>query len=138
MTKNLILLILSLLFFKSSKAQVQKDTSKSDKDVVFTSVNKEPLFPNGGPAGFNAYLGRNIKFPKYDTDNKTFGKVIVIFIVEKDGTLSDVKMLRAPDKYIGEEAERVIRLSPPWIPGSQNGYSVRVQYTIAFSFDLSK
>lgn len=138
MTKNLTVLILTILFFQVAKAQIQKDTSKSDKDVVFTSVNKEPSFPDEGATGFNAYLGKNFKFPKYDIENKTFGKVIVTFVVEKDGRLSDVKTLRSPDKYIGEEAERVIRLSPPWIPGSQNGYPVRVQYTIVFSFDLSK
>lgn len=138
MIKNLTLLILSLLFFQVAKAQVQKDTSKSYKDVIFAAVEQEPSFPNGGSAGFNAYLGKNIKFPAYDVNNHVSGRVIVTFVVEKDGTLSDVKTLRAPDKYIGEEVERVIRLSPAWIPGSQNEQPVRVQYTIAFSFDLSK
>jgi hypothetical protein len=109
----------------------------SNKEPVFARVQKEPVFIKGGAAGFNKYLAKNVIFPEYDKQNRVRGKVIVTFVVEKDGTLSNIIALREPDQFIAKEAIRVISLSPPWNPGTQNGLPVRTQFTIQFSFSLA-
>lgn len=137
MTKNLTLLILSLLLFQV-KAKAQKDTSTSVNDAAFVPTEQMPSFSKGGASGFMNYLWKNIKFPTYDIENHVQGKVMVTFVVEKDGTLSDVKVLTSPDKYIGKAVVDVVKTSPPWNPGMQNGLPVRIQFTIPFKFDLSQ
>jgi protein TonB len=131
MTRNLTLLILSLLFLQMSKAQMRKDTS----NVIFAAVEREPSFP-GGQLAFNKFLNSNINYSKKYKENGEIGKAIVTFVVEQDGSLTDIKALRFPDKDIIQEVVRVIALSPHWNPGVQNDFLVRVQYTIAYSYHL--
>ena len=95
----------------------------------------EPSYRNGGAAGFNQFLTTAIRFPDTDVQKGTQGKVIVTFVVEKDGTLSDVKALRGPDQSIMDATVQAVKQSPPWMPGIQNGRPVRVQYTISFAFN---
>jgi TonB family protein len=103
---------------------------------IFSAVEKEPQFKSG-PGGFNAYLAKAVKFPDFDRQNGTQGRVIVTFVVEKDGTLSNVKALRGPDQSMMDAAVQAIQQSPPWLPGMQGGRPVRVQYTISFAFSLA-
>ena len=142
MIKNLTLLILSLLFFQVAKAQKEypehsADSAKSSKNPVYVAVERGPVFKNGGKLGFNVFLSKNIKYPKYDQDNKIAGGVIATFVVEKDGTISNIQVLRAPDKHLGDAVKDGIKLSPSWNPGIQNGQPVRVQHTIYFRFSLA-
>jgi len=104
-----------------------------NKPHQFVSTEKEPEFI-GGPTGFFNFLQKTIKFPEIDRRNHTSGRAVVTFIVEKDGTLDDIKVLRSPSETLANEALRVVSLSPAWIPGIQNGVPVRVQYTIPLSF----
>lgn len=103
---------------------------------IFAAVEVEPRFKTGA-AGFNAYLAKAVKFPEVDRENGTQGKVIVTFVVEKDGSLSDVKALRGPDKSMMDAAVEAIEQSPPWVPGMQGGRPVRVQFTISFAFSVA-
>jgi len=112
--------------------------NRSINQQIFAAVEREPEFPHGGAYGFNSFLVKYVKFPPEDIKQGISGRVIVTFVVEKDGALTDVKVLRSPSEALGEEAVRVVKLSPPWRPGMQNGQPVRVQYTISFAFDLSK
>ncbi|MEO7214388.1 energy transducer TonB [Mucilaginibacter sp.] len=66
-------------------------------------------------------MARNIRYPKYARENKITGRVIVTFVVERDGSLTDVKILRSPDRSLGDETLRVMKASPPWHPGMQGG-----------------
>lgn len=104
---------------------------------VYTHVDTEPQFKDGGPSGFNNYLGRTIKFPAVDREQGVHGKVIVTFMVEKDGSISNIQVLRTPSKTMGDEAIRVVKGSPPWLPGVENGQVVRTQYTISFAFSFA-
>jgi TonB family protein len=106
------------------------------REMIFSAVEQEPVYADGGGAGFNLYLSKNIVFPAYDSRIGTQGRVIVTFVVEKDGTLSNVKALRGPSKAIEDEAVKIVSLSPPWVPGMQNDSPVRVQYTISFAFKM--
>jgi protein TonB len=108
-----------------------------DPNQVFAAVEVEPHF-KGGAVAFNAFLASNVKFPAADRINGTQGKVIVTFVVEKDGSLSDIKVLRSPSQSMGDAAVAAIQQSPKWVPGTQNGRPVRVQYTISFAFSLAK
>ena len=116
----------------SEKAMVslqQKD------DKVFTAVEHAPDFP-GGVDKFYKFLQQNIKYPADARNKKIEGKVYVTFIVEKDGSLSHLKVIRDPGAGCGAEAARVMKLSPKWNAGVQNGHKVRVQYTLPINFTL--
>lgn len=127
-----ILVLTLMLSYNSSQAQ-----QKSAGNEVFTSVEHTPEFP-GGMEAFFQYLAKNIRYPAAARDKNITGKVIVTFIVEKDGSLSDVKAVRSPDQSLADEAKRVISESPKWKPGTQNNHVVRVQYTIPVQFSIVK
>jgi TonB family protein len=104
---------------------------------TYTWIEAVPEF-SGGIEAFYKFLGRNIHYPAAARRNGTQGRVIISFIVEKDGTLSDVKASNRVGDGLDKEAVRVMKLSPPWKPGSQNGKPVRVAYSIPISFTISK
>ncbi|MEO8886638.1 MAG: TonB family protein [Mucilaginibacter sp.] len=106
-----------------------------DVNKIYTTVEKLPEFP-GGLAKFGQYLSKNIRYPAVDRENNTTGKAFMQFVVEKDGSLTDIKVLRSPTQAMGDEATRVLKASPRWVPGVQNGRPVRAQYTIPISFTL--
>jgi len=111
--------------------------TEEDPNKIFTSVEKNPEFP-GGLEKFYAYLSKSIRYPAVARENNTQGKVIVNFVVEKDGSLTDVKVVRGIGDGCDEEAVRVLRASPHWGPGIQNGRPVRCSYTVPISFTLSE
>ncbi|MFD2148467.1 energy transducer TonB [Mucilaginibacter antarcticus] len=108
---------------------------KSIDNMLFSQVEKQPSF-QGGLEGFAKFLSENIKYPKDDRDNKVQGKVIATFTTEIDGTLSDIKAIRGPSQAMMDEAVRVLKMSPKWQPGYQNGHAVRVSYTVPIAFNL--
>ncbi|RYY06034.1 MAG: TonB family protein [Sphingobacteriaceae bacterium] len=118
-----------------AKMLIVKQPSGSDV-VSFASVEKLPTFP-GGEVAFGNYLAKNIRYPKEARDQKITGRVIVSFIVEKDGKLNDIKVLRDIGAGCGAEAVRVLSESPAWNPGIQNGKPVRVAYTMPVNFALA-
>ncbi|WP_419700132.1 TonB family protein [Mucilaginibacter sp. NFX135] len=115
--------------------EIGMDTIRKKGDV-YTSVEKVPEFP-GGLDAFGQFLGKTIKYPKADRENGTQGRVIVTFVVEKNGSLSGLKVLRGVSRTIDAEAVRVLKLSPKWKPGIENHKKVRVQYTVPISFTLN-
>lgn len=115
---------------------IKSDTPKINDEPVFAAVEQEPQFI-GGPEKFTEFLARNIKYPPSLAANNLQGKAIVSFIIEKDGSLSNVKALAGPNKDAEDEAVRVVSLtSGKWMPGLQNHQYVRVQYTVPISFAL--
>ncbi len=115
----------------SDVKQVTEDVNK-----VYDVVEVLPSFP-GGPDKFIAYLQKNMRYPAADRENNVQGKAVMQFVVERDGSLTDIKVVRAPTQAMGDEATRVLKSSPKWKPGIQNGRPVRAQYTIPISFTLS-
>lgn len=106
-----------------------------EKEKVFDVVEQMPSFP-GGNGAMMYFLSSNIKYPIVAKENGTQGRVIVSFIVEKDGSLSDVKVERSVDPSLDREAQRVVKSMPRWNPGSQNGQAVRTKYTVPVAFRL--
>ena len=106
------------------------------EDDIFVVVEENPQFPNGGTAGLLQYLGKNIKYPTIPQENGTQGRVTVQFVVNKDGSIVDVKVIRGVDPYLYKEAVRVISTMPKWIPGKQRGVPVRCKFTVPVTFKL--
>ena len=106
-----------------------------EPEKVFDMVEQMPTFP-GGQTELMAYLGKNIKYPTIAQENGTQGRVIIQFVVERDGSISDVHVARGVDPYLDKEAVRVVKSMPKWLPGKQNGKAVRVKFTVPVMFRL--
>ena len=106
-----------------------------EEDKVFDVVEQVPSFP-GGPSALMAYLSSHVKYPAVAEENGIQGRVTVQFVVEKDGSVTDVKTMKSVDPSLDREAERVVRSMPKWIPGKQNGSAVRVKYFVPVVFRL--
>ncbi len=102
---------------------------------VFEVVEEMPHFP-GGPAALQAFLSSNTKYPVVAQENGVQGRVTVSFVVERDGSITDVRVVRSVDPSLDREASRVVRSMPRWSPGKQNGSAVRVKYTVPVVFRL--
>lgn len=106
-----------------------------EENKVFDIVEQQPLFP-GGPTALMKYLSENTKYPVVAQENGVQGRVTVQFVVEKDGSISDVHVLRGVDPSLDKEAVRVVKSMPRWTPGKQNGITVRVNYRVPVLFRL--
>ena len=107
-----------------------------DSNRVYDVVEQMPSFP-GGISGLRTYLNQNIRYPAEAQDNCVQGRVVVSFVVGKDGHISDVTVLRSVDPLLDKEAVRVIRNMPHWTPGKQGGEPVKVRYNVPVSFRLN-
>jgi len=112
-----------------------KAVTEEDPNKVFMQVEAMPEYP-GGMEAFLKYLGDNIRFPPVDRENGVSGRVYCTFVVERDGALTDIKAVRGPSQTMMDEAVRVLKKSPHWKPGRQNGRPVRVSYTVPINFTL--
>ena len=114
--------------------QINKKTSlneKKDSDKnIYDVVEQMPSF-EGGAVALMSYIRKTLKFPAEDCGQ---GRVIVSFVVEKDGSISNVKVLRSLHKDLDAEAVRVVKSMPKWKPGSQLGKTIRTQYTLVVEF----
>jgi protein TonB len=149
--KKVFITIPIIFFFSVVKAQVNSgkatDTASKNSVVtittvdstgkIFTAVEHEPEF-KGGIAAFYRFLRDNIHYPENARLNKIQVKVFISFVVEKDGSLTNIKVLKGVSKDLDAEALRVIKASPNWNPGTQNGKPVRVAYTMPLSFALAQ
>ena len=113
------------------KAPDNVDTTK-----IYTVIDQMPLFPGGDDELLN-FITKNKRHPIVSCyENSISGKVICQFVVEKDGSISDISIIRSLDPTCDKEAMRVLKLLPKFIPGKQNGQAVRVYYTIPIVFSL--
>ncbi|OMQ08463.1 M56 family metallopeptidase [[Flexibacter] sp. ATCC 35103] len=130
-----------LLCVFSTKTMAQKASNKADvkeKDLyVLEDVEKLPEFP-GGMNEFYKFIGTNFKMPTAVGKNKIEGKAYLQFVIEKDGSLSDIVTLKDPGYGIGDEAIRVLKLSPKWTAATQKGKTVRVMYSLPITFQAQK
>ena len=108
---------------------------KEEENKVFDVVEQMPSYP-GGMGALMQYLSSNIKYPVIAEENGIQGRVICTFVVEKDGSITDVKIAKSVDPSLDKEAVRVVKSMPKWIPGKQNGSAVRVKYTLPVTFRL--
>ena len=107
--------------------------SNNDNGKIYKSVEQMPQFP-GGEVALMKYLMENVSYPAEAAKNKIQGRVVVQFVVEADGHIGEVKVVRSVDKELDEEAVRVIKSLPDFTPGYQDGKPVAVWYTVPVSF----
>ena len=120
---------------KIKEAVAQPEPKPEVENKVFDVVEQMPSFP-GGPQALMEYLSNNVKYPVVAQENGVQGRVVVSFAVERDGSITDVKVVRSVDPSLDKEAARVVKSMPRWIPGKQNGQAVRVKYKLPVAFRL--
>jgi protein TonB len=118
-----------------AKEVVVDEKPKEEETKVFDVVEQMPSFP-GGDAELMKFLHDHMKYPVVAEENGIQGRVICTFVVERDGSISDVKVVKSVDPSLDKEAVRVLKSMPKWIPGKQNGSAVRVKYTVPVTFRL--
>lgn len=129
----LVPLFISNLFVFAQKSQKNKDVDNAEK--IFTTIDSVPEFPGGMPA-LISYLSSNIKYPENARSNNIQGKVVVKFVVCKDGSLCDETIIKSVDSSMDKEVIRVVKAMPKWKPGKQKGEAVKVYYTLPVTFKL--
>ncbi len=120
---------------KAKEVIAQPEPPKEEETKVFDVVEQMPSFP-GGPSALMQFLSSNIKYPVVAEENGVQGRVVCTFVVEKDGSITDVRVIKSVDPSLDKEAMRVVKSMPRWIPGKQNGSAVRVKYTVPVTFRL--
>ena len=108
---------------------------EGDEKDIFEVVEQNPSFP-GGEAELMKWLHKNLKYPPVAQENGIQGKVYIQFVVNKDGSIVDPKIIRSADTSLDKEAMRVVQAMPKWTPGRQRGKAVRVRFTLPVTFRL--
>ena len=118
-----------------AKEVIADEKPKEEETKVFDVVEQMPEFP-GGQAALLKWISDHIKYPAIAEENGIQGRVVCTFVVERDGSVTDVQVARSIDPSLDKEAIRVLRQMPRWNPGKQNGSAVRVKYTVPVTFKL--
>ena len=119
---------------KQEQVQVDEDTLENGEQV-FRVVEVMPKFP-GGDAELLKFIAKNVKYPQESQNKGEQGRVICSFVVTKDGTLTNYKVIRGISPALDQEAVRVLQMMPRWTPGTQRGEPVAVKYTVPITFKL--
>ena len=120
---------------KAKEVIAQREPPKEEETKLFEVVEHMPSFP-GGQAALFEFLSKNIRCPVVAEENGIQGRVIVTFVVERDGSITDVRVAKSVDPSLDKEAVRVTKSMPHWNPGMQNGGPVRVKFTLPVTFRL--
>ena len=120
---------------REHKEEIIVEEKKPEKEVVFRAVEQMPQFP-GGDAELMKFLRNNIVYPAMAQENNVQGKVIVQFVVTKTGDIGEVKVVKSVDRDLDNEAVRLVKKLPKFIPGRMNGQAVNVWYTLPVQFKL--
>ena len=125
---------------KQAKEEAERQAREAEeeeqkKNIVYDRVEEMPEFP-GGPSAMFEYLSKNLKYPTVAENNGIQGRVHVACVIEKDGSITDVKIVKSVDPSLDREAQRLVKSMPNWTPGKQNGKLRRVKYTIPVTFRI--
>ena len=115
---------------------VEVEEEEIEEDQPFIKVEKMPTFRGGDLNQFRNWVQGRLRYPQIAQENGISGRVVVSFVVERDGTVSNIQVLQAPDKSLADEATRVVGNSPKWEPGMQSNKPVRVKYTLPVVFQI--
>ena len=116
---------------------VEVEEEEIEDDQPYIKVEKMPTFMGGDLNTFRKWVQERIKYPQIAQENGITGRVVLSFVVEKDGSLTNIQVLQSPDRSLGEEASRVLATSPKWEPGQQSSQKVRVKYTLPVMFQIN-
>lgn len=128
--------VLSVLATSHAFSQSNQQAKETEETKSSQVVEEMPVFP-GGEKALVAYLKENLKYPSVPAENGVQGRVIVLFKVEADGSLTDVRIGGSVDPSIDREALRLVKAMPKWIPGKQDGKPVPVKFQLPITFSLN-
>lgn len=137
MKKTVILTLAALLTFSCAQASSLTETLVPSKGQVYDKVDVMPDFP-GGHTKMIEFLCENIKYPKEAAERGEQGKVCVGFVVDTDGSITDVSVVRSVSKVLDEAAVEIVKKMPKWIPGKHQGKTVRVKLMLPITFTAKK
>lgn len=112
------------------------EEQEEEEEEIFVVVEDMPTFRGGDVNKFREWVQQRIKYPQIAAENGIQGKVFIMFVVEPDGSVSNVTIMRGVDPALDQEAQRVVQTSPKWSPGKQRGAPVRVRFSITVNFQL--
>ena len=118
--------------------QVEVKEEVIEDDQPFLIAETMPSFQGGDLNKFRTWVQQNIRFPQIALENGIQGRVVLSFVIEKDGRLTNIQVLQTPDRSLSEEAIRVLQQSPKWSPGKQRNQPVRVRYTLPVEFRIQQ
>jgi TonB family protein len=110
---------------------------RKDTINVYDVVEQMPRFP-GGERKLAEFIEENMQYPKKCAEKGVYGRVVITFVVERSGKLSNIRVVKSVHRALDKEALRIVKLMPRWIPGEQNGVTVRVKYIIPIPFSVKK
>ena len=116
--------------------QVAVEEENIEDDQPFVKVEEMPTFQGGDLNKFRNWVQSKVRFPQIAQENGISGRVLLMFVIERDGSLTNIQVLQTPDSSLSDEAIRVLKTSPKWTPGKQRNQSVRVKYTLPIDFRI--
>ncbi len=116
--------------------QVAVEEENIEDDQPFVKVEQMPSFMGGDLMTFRNWVQSKVRFPQIAQENNISGRVLLQFVIEKDGSLTNIQVLQTPDSSLSDEAIRVLKTSPKWTPGKQRNQAVRVKYTLPIDFRI--
>ncbi|MBR2351528.1 MAG: energy transducer TonB [Alistipes sp.] len=116
--------------------QVAVEEEVIEDDQPFVRVEQMPSFMGGDLMTFRNWVQSKVRFPQIAQENNISGRVLLMFVIERDGSLTNIQVLQTPDSSLSDEAIRVLKSSPKWTPGKQRNQSVRVKYTLPIDFRI--
>jgi len=134
--KKTLFTLVAMLFIWSAKAQNDTIKRRDADTLVYSTVEYPPQF-HGGTKEFYHFLAKTLRYPATAREHNTQGRVVISMIVEKDGTLTHIKVSHSVSYDLDGGALRVMKLCPKWDPGTQKGYKVRVYNAVPLTFSLS-
>jgi protein TonB len=117
---------------------VVMEEEEIEEDTPIIKAEKMPTFQGGDLMKFRAWVQGRLRYPQIAQENGITGRVLLSFVIERDGTLTNIEVLQTPDRSLSDEAARVLKMSPKWKPGKQRNQAVRVKYTLPVDFRLQQ
>ena len=124
--------------FDDFEIVIEEKEEVIEEEEIFVNAEEMPTFQGGDLSKFRNWVQQNVKYPQIALENGIQGNVVIKFVVEKDGKLSNIQLLQAPDKTLADAAVAVLQRSPKWKPGKQRSKPVRVTYTLPVSFKIQQ
>lgn len=118
--------------------QVAVQEEEIEEDQPFLKVEEMPSFMGGDLMTFRNWVQSKVKYPQIAQENNISGRVLLMFVIERDGSLTNIQILQTPDSSLSDEAIRVLKTSPKWKPGKQRNQTVRVKYTLPIDFRIQQ
>ena len=122
--------------FDDFEFEVEEVVEQIVEEEIFVTAEEMPTFQGGDLSKFRNWVQGKVRYPQIAQENNISGRVLLMFVIERDGSLTNIQVLQTPDSSLSDEAIRILKTSPKWTPGKQRNQSVRVKYTLPIDFRI--